>query len=39
VCFDSGTGVERDEKESVRFYRLAAEQGHAKACCSLGTWM
>ena len=32
----NGTGVARNESEAVRFYRIAADQGHAEAQASLG---
>ncbi len=35
-CYDSGWGVAKDDAEAVRWYRLAAEQGHAVAQVSLG---
>jgi TPR repeat protein len=36
-CYNNGCGgVEEDHAEAVRFYRLAAEQGHAAAQFSLG---
>jgi TPR repeat protein len=31
-----GSGVAKDPVEAVRLYKLAAEQGHAKAQCNLG---
>jgi TPR repeat protein len=31
-----GRGVPQDEQATVRWYRKAAEQGHAKAQCNLG---
>jgi hypothetical protein len=34
--YTTGTGVTKNEAEAVRFYSLAAEQGHAKAQYSLG---
>lgn len=32
----NGTGVAKYEAEAVKLYKLAADQGHAKAQCSLG---
>ena len=29
VCYKNGDGVSKDSKEAVRYYRLAADQGHA----------
>ena len=34
--YDNGEGVPQDYKEAVKWYRLAAEQGHAKAQYNLG---
>jgi len=34
--YDSGQGVEQDDNEAVRWYRLAAGQGYAEAQCNLG---
>jgi len=31
VRFENGQGVQQDYKEAIRWYRLAADQGHAKA--------
>jgi TPR repeat protein len=31
VRFANGQGVAQDDAEAVRYYRLAAEQGHARA--------
>jgi len=31
VCYDNGTGVQRDEAEAARLYKLSAEQGNAIA--------
>ena len=36
--YSNGQGVPKDEKEAVRLYRLAAEQGNAAAQTNLG-WM
>ncbi len=38
VCYKNGTGVAQDPAEAVRLFRLAAEQGHAQAQCSLGSF-
>ncbi|MCC8020830.1 MAG: sel1 repeat family protein [Akkermansia sp.] len=35
-CWISGEGVEHDCTKAVRWYRKAAEQGHAGAQCNLG---
>ena len=29
VCYDNGTGVEKDEQKAVEWYQKAAEQGYA----------
>lgn len=34
--YKKGTGVQKDEEETVRLYRLAADQGHPTAQCTLG---
>ena len=34
--FYYGQGVPQDYKEAFKWYRLAAEQGHAQAQCDLG---
>jgi TPR repeat protein len=34
--FDTGRGVAQDDAEAARWYRLAAEQGHAGAQFNLG---
>ncbi len=31
VCYDNGEGVAKDLKEAVRWYRAAADKGHADA--------
>jgi TPR repeat protein len=31
IVYDTGKGVPQDYTEAVRWYRLAAEQGHASA--------
>jgi TPR repeat protein len=31
-----GNGIGKDEANAVRYYKLAADQGHANAQCSLG---
>ena len=36
VSYDTGEGVAKDPREAVRWYRLAAAQGHAKAQYVLG---
>jgi hypothetical protein len=36
VCYERGTGVVQDEAEAVRWYRLAADQGNARAQVNLG---
>ena len=36
--YASGEGVPEDDAEAVRWYRLAADQGHADAQYNLG-WM
>ena len=36
--YDNDHGVPEDDKEALKWYRLAAEQGHAKAQYNLG-WM
>jgi hypothetical protein len=35
-CYEHGEGVAQDWAEAVRFYRMAAEQGNAKAQVTLG---
>ena len=35
-CYVKGDGVEKDEKEAVKWFRKAAEQGNAVAQCKLG---
>jgi TPR repeat protein len=35
TCFQTGSGVEKDENEAVRLYRLAASQGLASASKNL----
>ena len=34
--YANGEGVPEDDKEAVKWYRLAAEQGHAQAQYNLG---
>ncbi len=34
--YDGGKGVVQDYKEAIKWYRTAAEQGHAKAQFKLG---
>jgi len=36
VRYENGQGVPQDDKEAVKWYRLAAEQGHATAQYNLG---
>ena len=36
LMYDNGEGVPQDYAEAVKWYRLAAEQGHAKAQYNLG---
>jgi uncharacterized protein len=36
VCYQQGAGVAKNEREAVRFFRLAAEQGDADAQYGLG---
>ena len=36
-CYQHGTGVDKDEKEAVRLYKLAADQGDAQAISNLET--
>jgi TPR repeat protein len=36
MMYDDGTGVPQDYKEAVKWYRLSAEQGDAKAQYNLG---
>ena len=36
VMYDKGQGVPQDDKEAVKWYRLAAEQEHADAQYNLG---
>ncbi|MFN9027415.1 MAG: tetratricopeptide repeat protein, partial [Akkermansiaceae bacterium] len=35
LCLASGQGVAKNEAEAVKWYRLAAEQGHADALLNL----
>jgi hypothetical protein len=35
-CYENGTGVAHDPAEVARWYRLAADQGHAAAQCNMG---
>ena len=40
VCYEYGTGVEKDEVEAVKYYKMAADQGYASAQYILGeTWI
>lgn len=36
ICYYSGGGVEKNYKEAVKWFRKAAEQGHAESQCTLG---
>ena len=36
LLYDKGEGVPQDDTEAVRWYRLAADQGHADAQHNLG---
>lgn len=36
--YDSGDGVPQDDEEAVKWYQLAAAQGHARAQSNLGTF-
>ena len=36
VKYASGDGVEKDAGRAIKFFRTAAEQGHAAAQCNLG---
>ena len=36
LMYDTGEGVPQNDAEAVRWYRMAAEQGHAKAQVNLG---
>ena len=36
--YDNDHGVPEDDKEALKWYRLAAEQGHAKAQYNLGRY-
>jgi len=35
VMFENGEGVAQDRAEAIRWYRLAAAQGHSKASAAL----
>ena len=40
LCYEFGTGVVKDEVEAAKYYKMAADQGHADAHYSLGeTWI
>ena len=36
LMYNYGNGVKEDEKEAVKWYRKAAEQGYSRAQCNLG---
>jgi TPR repeat protein len=36
MCYENGTGVDKDPAEAARLFALAAEQGLAEAQLSLG---
>ena len=36
LCYQNGVGVVKDDKEAVRLYSLAAQQGHSDAQYNLG---
>lgn len=36
LCYDNGTGVEKDPQQAVYWYQKAAEQGDASAQFNLG---
>ena len=36
VCYENGTGVEKDAKEALKWYYIAAEQWNAEAWYNLG---
>jgi len=36
LCYTEGKGVPKDDAEAVKWYRMAAEQGHAQAQNNLG---
>jgi TPR repeat protein len=36
LCYENGRGVEKDEREAVRWYRAAANQDHSVALYNLG---
>lgn len=37
MMYDEGNGIERDQSQAVRWFRAAAEQGHAIAQFNLGS--
>ena len=40
MCYQYGTGVEKDEVEAVKYYKMAADQGDADSQYNLGeTWI
>jgi TPR repeat protein len=36
VCYLRGTGVAKDERQAVKWFRLAADQGDVIAQCNMG---
>ena len=36
MCYKKGTGVEKDEVEAVKYYKIAADQDDASAQYNLG---
>jgi TPR repeat protein len=36
LFYRNGTGVAQNLQEAVRYYKLAADQGHVNAQCNLG---
>lgn len=36
ICYDNGTGIEKNEVEAVKWYQKASEQGYAISQCNLG---
>ncbi len=37
-CYDTGNGVKKDSAEAAKWYRMAAERGHADAQLNVGSW-